>query len=39
MRCNFFYNETQMRLLGGQGAAQSIIPACLSCYTSTTYAT
>jgi len=39
MLCNYFYNETQMRPLGGQGPAQSIILACLSGYTSTTYAT
>ncbi|MBJ7986434.1 DUF3947 family protein [Bacillus cereus] len=27
MLCNYFYNETQMRLLGGQGPAQSTIQA------------
>ncbi|MBM6648346.1 DUF3947 family protein [Bacillus sp. RIT 809] len=27
MRCNYFYNETQMRPLGGQGPAQSTIQA------------
>ncbi|WP_256416260.1 hypothetical protein [Bacillus cereus] len=25
MLCNYFYNETQMRPLGGQGPAQSTI--------------
>ncbi|MCZ6943306.1 hypothetical protein EJ131_22875 [Bacillus mycoides] len=27
MLCNYFYNETQMRPLGGQGPAQSTIQA------------